>query len=458
MRQATRSFLARAGAFPALLLSTLGFMPVQAATPGLPPLTLRGEFRLRATSYHGALSPSAPGTLPDLLQEAQRREIARGADGIGVQQTARLELTLYPASEVAIRLGLRGTGWWGVDRYTSGTYGAPVFLSDPLQVEELYATFPVASGQLYLGRQMLRFGPLGLLVATPSHPDLEPSPLAAALWEGSFWAVLAGRAAVLAEPAADPGTGGGNADHGHGNGNGLGGSGGGEASGQEGGSETSGQRLVAHDIVALRVTKPLERAFARQVIGLNLLLLGPDGEQGLSLDMSSERDDGSAWAAELALARRSGSPRWVGAAVGHWQWPLPAAPAPVTRPELEHEPGPGQVPAALPRLRLELTLGAINAEYAPALAELRSSGGRLPLAPGDAGGELRLRHLFRQATTDLAWGYRGSLAAAAPPRQSLAAGITWEAAPSLRLRTAYEHWWESPGDYGRWVLEVSYGF
>ncbi|MBE3576706.1 MAG: hypothetical protein IMX00_03340 [Limnochordales bacterium] len=415
--------------------------PAQAAFPDLD-LRITGEIRLRGTSYHGDLPASPPGTLPDPLREEQQREIDAGAGGIGIRQTARLQLYLYPSSGVALKVGLRHVGWWGIDRYTSGTYGAPLFLSDPFHVEELFAAIPVAAGTLYVGNQYLRFGELGLLVATPLSQEIDPTPLAAVLWESGVTPTNAGTANRYAfalaagrlwlQPVAD---------------------------------DDGEKRFLAHDLVAGRLSTtsafeltPIRPATAREKtyplrFGLNVLALGVDRERGLSIDAYLPLGEGGYAGLEAAAIRLPDSAKLALAAAGRLFW---------------QSPGDGQA-ANSTRWELEFTAGGAQAGYSPLLSELRSSGGRLPFGPAEVGLQVRWRQTRGSFSAELGWEHRtplaGTPAAAATgeqspsPRQSASLRLGWKPPiPGLSAQVGYDHWWGEGRGYGRWLLEAAYAF
>lgn len=424
---------------------------VQAALPGLD-LSIGGQVRLRATSYYGALPPSLPGSLPDPLLEQQQREIAAGADGIGVRQTTRLQIYILPSSGVSLKLGLHHVGWWGIDRYTSGTYGAPLFLSDPFRVDELFAALPFTAGTLYVGRQYLRFGDLGLLVATPIPEEIDPTPLAAVLWESNVSPVSAGsRANTRVTPSFTYAV----------------------VAGrlwlQPVEEEDGVQRLIAHDLIASRISKTfaITPAFMSAKtyplrLGLNVLAHGVDRELGLGVDAHLPLGGRGHLNAEAAAVWPPGSPEWAVGFAGRflWQWPGESRASTDTLHAGRSAPW-----------ELEVTAGAAQAGYSPVLSELHSSGGSLPFAPGEAGLQVRWRQTRGAVSGELTWERRialpvpGTATASTAggqsraARQSVSLRLGWQPPiPGLTGQIGYDHWWTEASGYGRWLLEAAYAF
>ncbi|MBE3583078.1 MAG: hypothetical protein IMX01_03060 [Limnochordaceae bacterium] len=367
-----------------------------------PALDIHGLFTLRADQYHGAVPLSPPGSLPPGLADSQRREAASGQFGWGVQQVTRLQLRLEPMPQHELVLTLCHLGWWGVDQYTSGTYGAPAFLSDPFRVEELYASLPVRQGRIFIGRQYFQLGPMGLLAATPLGDEQLPSAVTGLLWEGPLLSAWSG-AAVVARLAVEP------PDEAH-------------------------PQARPHDLLGVRLTPP------RRNVGINLLLAGPQGEQGLSLDWD-QREGLRSHSAEIAVARLPDSNRWVWAAAGRSQ------------PALASDPAPSS-----PSSGWSWQWAALDPAYPVTLTQLRDQGGDLPFAPGEAGWELRWDQPVRPGIAAMvSWRLRLQLTGK-PPINQLEAGWTWAAGAGLTLAGSYQHTWTSPLGYGRARVEVRYGF
>lgn len=87
-------------------------------------------------------------------------------------QELALEGGLKISPSLEAYLSLRNFGFWGVGKYSSGSTGINFTTAGPLYIEQAWASWRSKGLSLRLGRQFLRYGPIGLLVDHRFSPIL----------------------------------------------------------------------------------------------------------------------------------------------------------------------------------------------------------------------------------------------------------------------------------------------
>ncbi|MBE3577748.1 MAG: hypothetical protein IMX00_08660 [Limnochordales bacterium] len=362
-----------------------------------------GELRLRVDGYAGRL-PIPDDGVSDAIQDIRRRELPADGTQIGIRQMTRLRWEVAPTSLSRLRLTLRNYGYWGVGYYTSGSYGIRSFTADPFSIEELAVQFPVGRGMVSLGSQYFQLGSVGLLAATPlSEAEGVAVPLTLGIWEEAVdrrvLALLLGRVKTEFD-------------------------------------EESGLVVAADDYAAVRVGIAADQSFS----GLNLLLSGRGGEQGISWD----RIDAGGSRLEIAVGRAGPASAWRLAGYGEW---------PIRR-------WPGWT----------VQVGYVQAGYPIGYAQLADLGGSLPLASGEAmvgvsatlpSGSSAVGHAAAAGSVrNAAWIGALRVYSAGAGGLSGQARLGWEGRvwPGVMLRAEWIQWALAAGGYGRGRIDLAYQF
>lgn len=347
-------------------------------------------------AYHGILPWPSP---VDKHQEEVRASLAGGSIP-GVRQIASLKIDARLADS-GFHLGLRNYGFWGVDGYSTASYGVATFPRDPLSIEELYATFPWRSGDLIIGRQYFTLGPLGLL------SDLSPR-----VDEGLSFPLELVRLDLTAGAPAFRNT---------------------LAVGRLNTEYYPNTNYVyrSDEYAALR----LEKALGSWTAGFNLLASGFEMEEGASLDLSGLVLN-RRLVAEIAGYTRQHGERWgVG---GVARWPLWDAP-------------PG---------KLDLTIGTFPPDFDPHYSAI-SPGNSMRFLPGHTGYDLLLT---RQLPGDWRFSlehlglYRRLGDGIPEPVSESEIGISRSLSTALHLSLQYRRFSGDDGTFGRFRTVLSYDF
>ncbi|MGE5577275.1 MAG: hypothetical protein ACM3TT_08815 [Syntrophothermus sp.] len=348
-------------------------------------------------AYHGNL----PFNPADKQGEEVRAALVKGSIP-GIRQIAYLQFDTGLVDS-RFHLGLRNIGHWGVDGYTTASFGINTYPRDPFRIEELYVRFPWKYGNLTLGRQYFELGPLGLLTSATPRTAEEALDLSMELI----------RLDLGTDPPALRRT---------------------LLVGRWNTNYYTRTNYVssADEYAALR----LEKAFGSWTAGLNLLASGYETEEGASLDLSGQLG-GRRFVSEIAGYARQHGERWgMGGMV---QWPL----------------------WEVPQGSLKLTVGSFSPEFDPFFSMV-SRQTYLRFFPGSTGYHLAFtrrlpkgwlldlenRNLYRQAAN-------GGIAVTLAEAQL---GFSKALSNALHLALQYRYTSSDNGKYGRFQTTLVYQF
>ncbi len=348
-------------------------------------------------AYHGILPLPPP---VDKHQEEVRASLAGGSIP-GVRQIASLKIDARLADS-GFHLGLRNYGFWGVDGYSTASYGIATFPRDPLSIEELYINFPWRSGDLIIGRQYFTLGPLGLLSNLSPRAD-----------EGLSFPLELVRLDLTSGAPAFRNT---------------------LAVGRLNTEYYTNTNYVyrSDEYAALR----LEKVLGSWTAGINLLASGFEMEEGASVDLNGLVLNRQLVAEIAGYARQHGE-RWSMSGVVSWSlWDAPPD-------------------------KLNLTIGTFPPDFDPHYSSI-SPGNSLRFLPGHTGYNLlftrQLRGDWRFSLEYLGLYRRLSDGGIPEPESESEIGISRSLSAALHLSLQYRRFSGGDGTFGRFRTALSYDF